>query len=344
MTDALILAGGVAKGAFAAGVTSVLLGPEGKAGANVDVRSVVGASSGALNAAYAAAVLHAGTEEQEIARLRPLWLEESFGRVFEPSLTGVLELRGASNEDKVLDLLRANIVPRPGLRTIELRLVVANLAGTVAMVGGAPATTFESVLLFGPDTFEDAARLETMFRSVTASAAFPGAFVPVSLEIDGRTVECIDGGAVNNTPLQYALQSSAEIDRVFVVSPQPRVSASNPRALQGVALVTHLAEMLIEERLFRDLQEAYAINDSLARLETVVPDPAVRAQVVEAVGWGGRRPITIVEIRPETDLPGGMFDGFFSRDLREAYVRSGEEAARAWLVRACSLLQATRSK
>jgi predicted acylesterase/phospholipase RssA len=331
MTDALILAGGVAKGAFGAGVLSVLLGAEGKSEAKVDVHSIVAASSGALNGAYAAAVLHAGTEEREIGRLRTLWQDESFGRVFEPSLAGVFALRGVSGEDKVLDLLRSNITPMLKVRTIELRLVVTNLAGSVAEVGGTPATTFESVLPFAADTFQSAERLETMFRAVTASAAFPGAFVPVTLEIDGRPVECVDGGAVNNTPLQYALEHPFEIDRVFVVSPEPRVALESPRDLKGLGLITHLAEMLIDERLFRDLQGAYAMNDALARLEEVVPDPALRARVLEAMGCAGRRRLAIVELRPPGNLRGGVFDGFFSRQLREEYVQTGEDVARAWL-------------
>ena len=116
MTDALILAGGVAKGAFTAGVLSVLLGPEGKAAARVNVHSIVAASSGALNGAFAAAVLHSGTEEREIARLVSLWLNDaSFGRVFEPSFAGIFELRGASGEEKVMEILRTAIVPAPGL-------------------------------------------------------------------------------------------------------------------------------------------------------------------------------------------------------------------------------------
>jgi predicted acylesterase/phospholipase RssA len=335
MTDALILAGGVAKGAFTAGVLSVLLGPEGKAKRPVDVHSVVGASSGALNAAFVAAVLHAGTEETEIGRLGSFWRDDAaFGQVFEPSFAGIFGLRGASGEDKVLDLLRRNIRPAPRVRTIELRLVVANTAGNIVQVGGAPATTFETVLPFDATTFESAVNLEAMFRAVTASAAFPGAFLPVPLVIDGRTVECIDGGAVNNTPLGYALEHPFGIDRVFVVSPQPRVSVETKRDLKGLGLVTHLADMLLEERLYRDLRLAYEMNEALVRLETILPDAKVRGEVLETIGWGGRKPIAIIELRPDVSLPGQMFDGFFSRELRESYVRSGEETARAWLGKA----------
>ncbi len=335
MTDALILAGGVAKGAFAAGVLSVLLGSEGKASGHVDVHSIVAASSGALNGAFVASLLHAGTEEKEVDRLTSLWLEDaSFGRVFEPSAAGIFKLRGASGESKALGILRRAITPAPKVRTIELRLVVASLEGSVEELGGAPATTYERVFLYDAATFESAERLETMFRTVTASAAFPGAFVPVPLEIDGRTVDCVDGGAVNNTPLAYALLHPFEIDRVFVVSPEPRVNVPTLRDRKGLGLITHLADMLVEERLFRDLKEAYALNETLVRLEQTVPDAALRAHVIETLGWTGRKPITIVELRPPTALPGEVFDGFFSRELRQTYVTAGANATRAWLTRA----------
>ena len=94
--------------------------------------------------------------------------------------------------------------------------------------------------------------------------------------------------------------------------------------------------MLVEERLYRDLRNAYESNAALARLAKAVPDEGLRAQVLDALGWSGRKPVAIVEIRPGTDLPGGTFDAFFSRDLREQYVASGKAAARTWLANVSS--------
>ena len=62
MSDALVLAGGVAKGAFSAGALSVLSDPETKARLGLDVSRIVGASSGALNGVFYAAAIRSGNE------------------------------------------------------------------------------------------------------------------------------------------------------------------------------------------------------------------------------------------------------------------------------------------
>ena len=169
-----------------------------------------------------------------------------------------------------------------------------------------------------------------MFRAVTASAALPGAFVPVPLEIDGETVLCVDGGAVNNTPLRSALEHPFGIQRVFLVTPQPRVSVGLERDTKGLGLVSHLVEMLTEERLFRDLRRSFEVNRILIELEKTVPDGALRARVLETLGWAGEDADRHHRAAPSAALPGNMFDGFFSRAAKE-YVHAGEAAARAWL-------------
>jgi hypothetical protein len=143
-------------------------------------------------------------------------------------------------------------------------------------------------------------------------------------------VPCFDGGLANNTPVKYAIEG-ADIDRIFVIVPYPILLEPAPE-LRGLALATHLVEVLLQERLYRDLREAYAVNATLARLEAEVPDPSVRAAVLRALGWSNRRRLEIVELRPyPAPLEGGAFDGFFSRRLREDYVASGRDVARAWL-------------
>jgi len=322
--DAIIFGGGVAKGAFGAGAISVL------AKAGLRVRSVVGTSSGALNAAYYAWAVRSGLEDQAGDELVRVWLDEgSLARNFDVSLRGLVGLDGISTSDKVLGLLRRHIPPSTGRRPIDLRIVTTNSSGERGpLARGRQGTTFEHVLRYEGAAFDTQAGLERLFAGVAASAAFPGAFVPFPLQIDGRAVPCFDGGLTNNTAVKYAIEGVPEVDRVFVIVPYPTLLEPAPD-LRGVALLAHLLELVVQERLYRDLREAYAVNEALARLEAEVPDRIAREKALRALGWSGRRRLEIVEVRPPAPLDGGPFDGFLSRRLRGHYVASGREAARS---------------
>src|SRR5262249_11302790 len=138
---------------------------------------------------------------------------------------------------------------------INLRLIVAALHGCRGTIGARAATTFESMRDFTTDDFASAAGLERVFTAAVASAALPLVFAPV--EIDG-VGPCVDGGAVNNTPMKWALDGPIgdAIDAVVVVSTAVEQRTAAPD-LAGLSLLAgHLANMLVEERLYRDLREA----------------------------------------------------------------------------------------
>jgi predicted acylesterase/phospholipase RssA len=166
-----------------------------------------------------------------------------------------------------------------------------------------------------------------MYRAVAASAAFPFVFRPVELHLGQRVVPAVDGGAVNNAPLLHALAGAPEVDRVFVITSFPRVF-SGPVPLRGLGYASHLADVLIEERMFRDLRDADRQTHALRRLAELPLDRSTRHAVLDALGWTGRRPVTIVEIRPDSPLDGNAFTGFVSRRLRESYVTAGLDAGR----------------
>jgi hypothetical protein len=71
------------------------------------------------------------------------------------------------------------------------------------------------------------------------------------------------------------------------------------------------------------------VNRQLRALERVLPIVAVRERVLRALEWEGRRVAKFVEVRPKDALEGSVLSGFFSKRLREDYVRQGREAARA---------------
>jgi len=328
MADALVLAGAVVKGAFSAGVLSVLSEPETRARHGIDVTRIVGASSGALNGVHYAAAIRNGTQEAAAEQLIRLWLDDASLRgALDFSLQDLVRGLGVSSSEKILRLLRERIRPGSGRQPIQLRVIVTNATGETIDVAGRPATTFEHVVDIADEDFDTAESLERAFTAVAASSALPGVFAPVPLELEGQTVQGFDGGIVDDTPLGKALDGAPEITRVFVCVPYPRIR-TEPAHLHGLALAGHIFDLLVQERLIRDLQRVADTNRVLAQLPSLVTSADERTRLVEALGWPLRRVVQVVEIRPDVDLPGHAFAGFTSVELRREYVQAGVDSAR----------------
>jgi predicted acylesterase/phospholipase RssA len=327
MADAFVIAGALMKGPFAAGALTVLSDPDVQERMDLRVRRIVATSSGAISAAFYGAAIQAGRDAHAGWKLAQLWVEEaSFARALAPSPRAFLSRQGISSARSLLRIFRRHVAPSPVRHAIELRLVTTNLDGDVTFVAGRRATTHEHVFGFTAEDFTTEARLERVFEVVAASSSFPGLFAPVPLRVGKRTAFFSDGGATNNTPLRYAIEQAADVRRVFVITPTPRVQPPL-RPLRGLAYFSELSDILEGERLVRDLAAAEQVNESLAALERAVPEPDLRAEVLRALGWSHRREIEVIEIRPERSLEGNAFSGGFSRRLREDYVLAGREAA-----------------
>jgi predicted acylesterase/phospholipase RssA len=328
--DAVILAGAVAKGAFAAGALAVLLDPA-EHPQGLRIRRVVGASSGALTGAYLAAAVRQGTTTHAGAALRALWMERAVAeQTFSPSLRGLVRAEGFSTHDKLRALLRGQIRPAAAAAPVDLRIVTTSPVGEVRP-GVAPiASTYEHVEAFDGTAFDTTGGHERVYDAVLASASFPFVFLPSPVDMNGRPVPSFDGGIVNNAPVKHAIDDP-QIERVFVIASYPRVSEPHVEDRRGLGLVAHLVDILVNERLYRDLREAHETNRALAELEQHVTSPALRDVILASIGWRGRRRVEIVEVRPSGSLDGNAFAGLFSRELRASYIEAGELAARAAL-------------
>jgi NTE family protein len=320
---AVVLAGAVAKGAFEAGVLQAL------ARTNVNIVRIVAASSGALNGTMLASAVRTRTIARGVELLGELWSQKAgWTDVFHANFRDITARRAVSDSKQVLQLLHDRIPPvdRPDVEDINLRLLVAPLDGVAGTIGDHAATTFESVRDFDGADFATAAKLERVFAAATASSAFPFLFEPVELDDIGP---CVDGGAVNNTPVKWALEGTlgASLDAIVVVSTMVELRTAPPAELHGLAYAGHLATMLIGERLYRDLHEAEQVNTQLASLLALVDsgviDEAQLASVLAALDWSGRRPVKVVQIRPQAELPGSSFSGFVEPALRREYVAAG---------------------
>lgn len=322
---AVILAGAVAKGAFEAGALQTLAPHVEKLG----ITRVVGASAGALNASLFAIALRERAELEVTRRLVELWSDSAtWHNVLDVNLHDIWTRTGLGSADRVLDLMQRAVkgVHSTEPRPMGLALVVTALGGTQGNIGSDAATSFECVVRFDNSLFDDPRERERMFKTALASAAFPVLFAPV--EVPGVGL-CIDGGAVNNGPVRLALDGSG-VDRILVISPEPLI-IEPPAPLAGFNLLGHIAEILINERLYRDLHDAESVNTYLKNLEQLrsegVPDDII-ARVKALFGW---RKLEIVQIRPPERLPGNAFDAFGDHEQRLRYIDAGRQAAESQL-------------
>lgn len=346
---AVVLAGAVAKGAFEAGALKVLVER------NVEIVRIVAASSGALNGTVLAAGLRKGDARRAMVDLWELWLEHAhLTRGFNVKLGSALLLGGVSGPEKLLALLEERVkpcaVPPDARRPIDLRIVVSPLDGDVMKIDDEAATTYEKVLTFRDEVFDELGTLRDVFQAAAASSAFPFVFVPVPIENlalyseEGTRKEgvgpFIDGGTVNNTPIKYALGGWGEgtlgttPDAVVVISPTPQLEreVDRPGTRRGVPLLERLVDMLINERLNRDLHDAEDVNTALAKLEELKAKRALTEEqyqeVLAALDWGKRKQVKIVSIRPERALEGNPFSALvLGRSKREAYLKEGAACA-----------------
>ncbi len=334
---AVVLAGAVSQGAFEACALEVLTSSLAERGCSI--RTVVGASAGALNGAVLAEHVRRGDAVGGAEALVELWRERgswcSFLAWPACSCDG---FRGVLPTEKVVALVRGELasLPRGQGAEVDLRLIVTVLEGRATEprhTAGAPVdpccqpTSFEAVVEFTERDFDDDDGRDRIAEAAAASASFPGLFVPRQLPGVGA---CLDGGIVNNTPVSEALKGRSRVETVFVIVPYPR-SLHGPIP-SGIGFAGRVAELLIHERLHRDLREAEAVNHWLRRLQTLVQDPVAREEVIaELYPIHRTRPLRVVElveIRPCAPLEGTAFSGFGCRCVRERYLDAGREAAR----------------
>jgi NTE family protein len=320
---AVVLAGAVAQGAFEAGAIQALVR------ADVEIVRIVAASSGALNGTVLASGLRTRNAIAGAETLAMLWRDHAeWNEVFHASFRDLLKRDGLSDQKRLRGLLREHVPPSQpeDPAAIHLRLIVAALHGCIGNIGPRPATTFESVRDFHTGDFGSAEGLEAVFTAAVASSALPLVFAPVEVPGVGP---CVDGGAVNNTPMKWALDGplGAQIEAIVVIATSVE-QRREPVDVSGfTAYVGHVISMLIEERLYRDLRESEQLNAGLAVLDDMLHrgelSPSQLDRIKRGFGLEDRRTVDILSIRPLAPLPGTAFSGFFDADLRAAYLDAG---------------------
>jgi predicted acylesterase/phospholipase RssA len=317
---ALILPGAVSKGAYEAGVIQVI------AEKHIPVHRIVATSSGALNGIAFAAGIRSGQEKQMARQLTEMWIDDGgWGTALSFSPWTFMRGRGISDRQGLLTMLKKMIKPVGdlGKADIDFRVIVSPLKGVVGKIGNSPASTYEQVINFTGEDFDTPERLEQVFEVTMAACAFPGLFAPVEIKGLGP---CVDGGAVNNAPIGYALQ---ENDITDILMPVPFPELIPPTTTKhGLGFLNHLIEILINERLFRELKNANSVNEDVNALTSLVSKGIITSKQLEIIKQTLRiRHVQITEIRPEQTLCGNPFSGFFSKSARTKMVDEGRSAA-----------------
>ena len=238
MHTAFVLSGGGSLGAVQVGMLQALadhrLGPD----------LLVGASAGALNAAYVAG--HGFTHDT-LDRLADVWRGLRRHEVFpfaphrhflallgaRPSLCAADGLHRLVRDNLTYDRLERAMIP--------IQIIATDvISGTeVVLVRGDPVP------------------------AVLASAAIPAVFPTVT--IDGHVL--FDGGVADNTPISQAVAAGAE--RVVVLP--AGVACALPRAPRSaLAVAVHALTLLIEQRLMLDVA-AYHDQVDLVVLPPLCP-------------------------------------------------------------------------
>jgi NTE family protein len=235
MTTAFVLSGGGSLGAVQVGMLQAL------AEHHITPDVLVGASAGALNAAFVAG--H-GFDATTLQRLADIWtgLRRPDVFPFAPHRQ-LLALAGARPSLCSPDPLRRLVTTHLACERLEDTALPVHVIATDVLSGT------EVVLSRGDAT-----------EAVLASAAIPGVFPAVT--IDGQAL--FDGGIADNAPISQAVALGA--DRVVVLPAGVACALPSPPR-SAIATAMHALTLLIEQRLVLDVA---AYHD---RVELIVLPP-----------------------------------------------------------------------
>jgi NTE family protein len=232
-----VFAGGGSLGSIEVGMLRELLDQ------GVHPDCVVGASAGAINAAY-----FAGRPDSEgVAMLESLWCRMRRQDIMPLTILGLIEM--------VLGR-RAHLVETTALRMLlEANLPFARIeqaAKPLHVVAADMHSGNEIILSSGP-----------VVDALLASAAIPGVFPPVRI----GELELVDGGVANNTPISAAVALGAT--RVIVL-PAGFACALHKPPGNAIARAMHALTLVIARQLVRDL-ESYATRAEIFVVPPLCP-------------------------------------------------------------------------
>ncbi len=366
---ALVLAGGGARGAYEAGVLSVIL-PALPDAERPNI--IVGASVGAVNGAYLAAT----HDDPDLSTGRSLWEEITWGDVLAtPSLRDLDRIaRAALTFTGLLSLDVPSLLDATPLKhTLERLIPFAEIGRHVdagrlisAAVVATSALTGRSVVFHQggtPEAPRDHKRgidyVPTILNEqhVRASSAIPAAFPAVEVTDGPAAGWYFDGGTRLNAPIKPALSLGAE--RVIVVGLNSIAPATDqlagPERPDVFAGAAHVIDALLADPLVEDIQTLTTINELVGERHTTdyrkVPYIFIAPPGRDTIGriardvfrrhYGG---LFHAHRSPQLAFLGRLMDAgadplhgellsylFFAPEFARALIERGRKDAEAWL-------------
>lgn len=373
---AFVLSGGVAKGAYEAGVL------KGFAESGIVPDIIVGISAGALNGAYAANLIAKGQYTPQAFEDGPIALWTKYGTIDmlydhkceNPSTSSLNEIfhrlgvnplkrsyRPRWNLDAFYvfrELIKGNFVsllnhsmlekmleaqltpPKQVVREVRYSAGISNILGQISLDGQALISDFRNFWDYDwknrpqEEWTED---FDLLRRVVMASSSFPFVFPPKPIELDGKQGLYVDGGLLDNFPIDKAIEMDPEVDTIYVVLSATSVSPCEKMPDNFYEVLTRIFNIYAGHYIVTNYQRVLEMNRRIEALQSVLDrDFFGRTKrnnrneaICQAAGFKGldhfqsKRLLKVIPVFPTPALSGNVFDGFFDAKLLENYIEIG---------------------
>lgn len=306
---AFVLSGGVAKGAYEAGVL------RGFAECGVVPDVIVGISAGALNGAYAANLIAKGQytpqsfEDGPInlwikygnidslydqkcdnpstrslneifhrlgidplrRRYRPRWNLDAF-YVFRELVKG--NFTSLLNHTMLEEMLESHLTPPSKVvREVRYSAGISNILGQISLDGQALISDFRH---FWDYEWCDRPKevwtedFSNLRKVIMASSSFPFVFPPKPIEIDGKEGLFVDGALLDNYPIDKAIEMDPEVDTIYVVLSATSISPCDALPENFYEVLTRIFNIYAGHYIVTNYQRVLEMNRRIEALQGVL--------------------------------------------------------------------------
>ncbi|MFN8577400.1 MAG: patatin-like phospholipase family protein [Candidatus Sericytochromatia bacterium] len=309
MKCALVMTGGIAKGAFQAGVIKSF------AEQGIKPSVVVGASAGALNAGMVTKLVAEGnftSQSVEKGVIQP-WIYETsiyqlwgkgditkkdsirniFGDIDKNPFLIIKRLANLQmdvwqrlrslvsmsffsifNNTGISDILERNIrTPDRVVDDIICAVSLTDLLAHTEYIKGQPINNYGEFVTFEFKKNQEE-NLKEKFKHlknvVQASSCLPGMFSPVELNIKGKNKLYVDGGITKNAPFGRAIKLDPEIEYIFIVTTAPITKPIINEVKDFPSIVGQVYEIIVTKDIANDYRKVVQINEKIKLLSKIL--------------------------------------------------------------------------